>query len=446
MVKHDDSPAVLQVVRYGLPLVILIFYVSASWNFSYTPDSTFLSLRMASSVAGGGMVEPMGVQPGGTPDPLWVFFLTLASMLNIDSLLAAKIFSLFFSSVMILLTYLLASELLRDRFLAFCAALAVATNGLVLQVAPGGSPVPLALTLVLAGLFFMLRNDYLVSAVVLGLGTIVCWQAAGAFLVLLLDAWMNSTTVRHRARVILFSILVYVGALLPWLVFASLRAVPPVPWLVGLDDFPEFSLVIGAAAIIPALIAAAAVVGVVKHKEFDGLARRTHIVVILWAVWFLICFAWWGWDFWLFALPVIIIYALSSAQQFAPMRRSGTMYMQALVLAGVVIFLHQFAFNHAVKPAMTETEMNSDELVELAYWIKNGVPEEASISAKRPELLAYYAGRPVGLWNPGKSQITEYLISEEEEVWGYSAVQRASRLEGDELIPGAGRFAVWRKK
>ena len=79
---------------------------------------------------------------------------------------------------------------------------------------------------------------------------------------------------------------------------------------------------------------AAAVVGVVKHKEFDGLARQTHIVMILWAVWFLICFAWWGWDFWLFALPVIIIYALSSAQQFSPMPRSGTMYLQALVLAG----------------------------------------------------------------------------------------------------------------
>ena len=446
MVKHEHSPAVLQIVRYGLPLVILIFYISASWNFSYTPDSTFLSLRMARDLAAGGVLEPLPSQQGGAPNPLWAFFLALASMANIDALLAAKIFSLFFSSVMVLLTYLLASEVLRDRFLAFCAALAVATNGLLLQAAPSGSALPLALTLVLAGLFFMLRNDYLVSALMLGLGTVLFGQAAGSFLLLLLDAWLNSTTSRHKVRVILFSILMYACVVLPWLLFAALRAITPVPLLVRLDDFPGFSLVTGAAVVIPAVVAAAAAVVMIRRKHFDGLTRQSHIVVILWAFWFVACSSFWGWDFYLFVLPVVIIYALSSVQRPALMPRSATMYAQALFLTGVVILLHQFAFNHSVKPVMAQTEADSEELVELAYWIKNGVPDQATVSAQRPELLAWYAGRQVGFWNPGERPSTEYVISEEEDVWGYRVIQRASRLEEDDLVPGAGRFAVWRKK
>ncbi len=444
--KHDHSPAVVQVVRYGLPLVILIFYISASWSFSYTPDSTFLSLRMARDLASEGVLESVPVHPVGTPNPLWASFLALATIGSIDGLLAAKIFSLFFTSVTVLLGYLLASEILRDRFLAFCAALAIATSGLLLQVAPSGSALPLALTLVLASLFFMLRNDYLVSALMLGLGTILFWQAAGCFLLLLLDAWLNSTTSRHRLRVTLFASLVYVGIMLPWLLFVALRAVPPLPWLVRLDDFPVQSPSTVAAAAIPAIVAVASAVGMTRRRHVDGLTRQSHFVVILWAIWFLICFGLWGWDFYLFALPVIIVYALTSVQQLAPTPRSTTVYVQALFLTGVVILLHQLAFSHAVKPVMAQTEADSEELVELAYWIKNGVPDQASISATRPELLAYYAGHPVGRWNPGDSPSTEYVVSDAEDVWGYAVVQRASRLEEDELVPGAGRFAVWRKK
>jgi len=446
VLKHDHNPAVLQVVRYGLPLVILIFYVSASWNYSYTPDSTFLSLRLARSFAAEGVLAPMPAHLYAAPNPLWSVFIALGSILNVDEILIAKIFSLFFSSLGVLLAYLLASEILRDRFLAFCSALAVATSGLVLQVAPAGSALPFAMTLMLAALFFMLRNDYLLSALLLGLGTLIFWQAAGGFLLLLLDAWLNSTTPRHRARVVLVSILLYACIVGPWLLFSALRSVPPLPWLAGLDDYPELSLATGVAAVIPTVVAAAAFLGMMRHRQFDGLTRQSHMIVILWACWFLACFAIWGWDFYLFALPVVIIYALSSVQQLSLMPRSAAAYAQALLLTGALILLHQLAFNHASRPVMAQTERNSEELMELAYWIKDGIPEEAAVSARRPELLAYYARRPIGFWNTIGRPSTEYVVSEEEDVWGYDVVHRASRLDADELLPGAGRFAVWRKK
>ncbi len=446
VVKHEHSPAVLQVVRYGLPLVILIFYVSASWNFSYTPDSTFLSLRMAQDIVGAGTIGPMPAHPSGVPNPLWAFLMAFAALVNVDSILTAKVFSLFFSSMVVLLSYLLASELLRDRFLAFCAALAVATSGFLLQVAPSGSALPVALTVVLAGLFFMLRNEYLLSALMLGLGTLLFWQAAGAFVLLMADAWVNSTTARHRMRVIVVALLVYLLTVVPWLLFAALRSLPLLPWLTGLGDFPGLSLAHGAAIVIPAVIAAIASVGIVRRKQFNGLARESHVIVILWASWFLLCFALWGWDYFVFALPVIVIYAISSVYQFALAPRSETIYAQALFLTGLFILLHQLAFNQATKPVMAQTERDSEELVELAYWIKNGLPDEASVSAKRPELLAYYARRPVGLWDVGSSPSTEYVVGEDEDVWGYGVIHRASRLEEEELLPGAGRFAVWKKK
>ena len=446
MVKHDHNPAVLQVVRYGLPLVILIFYVSASWNFSYTPDSTYLSLRLARMIAAEGVLGTVPGHPCATPNPLWAYFVAVGTLLRVDGLLLAKIFSLFFSCLVVVLTYLLATEVLRDRFLAFCSALGVATSGLVLQVAPAGSALPLALTCVLAALFFMLRNDYLLAALMIGFASLLFWQAAGGFLLLLWDAWLNSTTPGRRVRVVLVTSLVYLATVLPWVLLAVLRSVPPLPWMVSLDDFPGLSPATGVATAIPALAAAAASVGILRREQVDGLTRQTHMIIVMWACWFAVCFAIWGWDFYLFVLPVVIIYAFSGTQQLSLSSRPASAYAQALFMGGVLILLHQLAFNNNVKPVMTQTEKDSEQLVELAYWIKNGVPDQDFVSANRPELLAYFAGRPIGLWEMGNRPSTEYVVSSEEDVWGYAVVHRASHLGEDGLLPGAGRFAVWKKR
>jgi hypothetical protein len=445
VVKLDNNPGVLQVVRYGLPLVILVFYISASWNFSYTPDSTFLSLRLARDMIGGGVPDPVPGHPYDACNPLWVLFLTFGSILNLDSLAVAKIFGLFFSSTAVLMAYLLAAEILRDRFLAFCSTLAFATSGLLLQVAPAGSALPFALSLMLAALFFMLRNDYLLSALMMGIGTLLYWQAAGGFLLLLLDAWLNATTPRGRARVLVLSTLVYLGAVVPWLLLVALRSLPPVPWLVGLDDFPGHSLLTVSAAAMPLAFGAAAAVGLVRRPGNEGLSRQSHMIVILWACWALVSFALWGWDFYLFALPVLIIYALSGAQQITLISRSTAVYVQGLILTGVLILAHQIAFTYAVKPVMEQTRTDTEERVELAYWIKNGVPEEAPISAVRPELLAYYSGRAVSMWDPSTRPVTEYVVSDAEDLWGYSVVHRASRFEDDQALQGEGRNAIWKK-
>jgi hypothetical protein len=446
VVKDDNNPAVLQVVRYGLPLVILVFYVSASWNFSYTPDNTFLSLRIARDITSGGALEPVPGHPGAASNPLWVLFIALGSFLKLDLLAVAKVFGLFFSCMAVLVSYLLATEILRDRFLAFCSALAVATSGLLLQVAPSGTALPLALSLTLLALFFMLRNDYLLSSLMLGIATLLYWQALGAFILLLCDAWLNSVTPRQRVRALVLSSLVFLCAVVPWVLFVGLRSVPPFPWLVGLGDFPGGSLLTGGAAALPALIAAIASVRMVRHQRLDGIGRQSHIVIIIWACWFLASAAVWGWDFFLIALPVIVIYALSITQELRLMPRAAAAYARSLFLTGVLILVHQLAFAHAAKPVMLRTERDTEELVELAYWIKNGIPEEASISAVRPERLAYYAGRPVSVWNSGDRPTTDYVVSDAEDLWGYDLVHRASRLDDDQLLTGAGRYAIWKKK
>ena len=40
----DEHRLIRSLVRYGIPVLMLIFYVNASLRFDYTPDSTFLSL------------------------------------------------------------------------------------------------------------------------------------------------------------------------------------------------------------------------------------------------------------------------------------------------------------------------------------------------------------------------------------------------------------------
>ncbi len=447
MVKLDHSPAFSQVVRYGLPLVILIFYISATWNFSYTPDSTFLSLRLTRDLSVQGTLESLPAHPESTPNPLWVFFLSLSTLLKLDSLLAAKIFSLFFSCLGVLLVYLVASEILQDRLLAFCASLAVATNGVFLQMAPAGSALPLAIVLVMAALFFMLRDDYLLSAIMLGLATLVFWQAVGGLVLLLSDAWLGAASRRLRLRKVLLVLLLYLCTVTPWILFAAFRAAPPIPWLVGLGDFPGLYMATGVAVAIPAVVAGLACIGVLTRRQSDdGLSRQRHLIVIFWACWFLACFGFRDWTAWVFTLPLVIIYAFVAVQQRALLPHSAAAYTQGLILTGILIFLHQVAFNASARPLMVQTEKDSEELVELAYWIKNGVPDEASVGARRPELLAYYAQRPVESVDPAGRPSTEYLVSEKEEVWGYDLVYRASRVVEGELLPGAGHFAVWKKK
>lgn len=446
MEKLEHSPVVFQVVRYGLPLVIVIFYVTASWRFSYTPDSTFLSLRMTQQVAAEGEFGSMDGHGVAAPNPLWPLFLAIGALLQLDIVLTSKIFSLFFSCLSLLLGYLVAAELLRDRLFAFCAALALATSGWLLQAAPSGSALPLALALVLAALFFMLRNEYLLSALMLGLATLLFWQAVAAMVILLWDVWWNSSDPRRRTRMMLSSALLYVCVLLPWLLFSGVLSAPPIPWLVPLGDFPTLSWPTGLAAALPAVVAAAGAIATLRSPHHDAIPRKSHVIVVIWAAWFVLCAALWGWDYWLMALPVIIVYAFAAIQQYSAAVRPGSSYMQAFLLTGILILLHQGAFTVATRPVMARTEKDSGELAELAYWVKNGVPDEATVSAENPYLLAYYSGRPVSPWDPAGRASTDYVVSAEEEVWGYDAVHRASSFERDELLAGAGRFAVWRRR
>ena len=100
--------------------------------------------------------------------------------------------------------------------------------------------------------------------------------------------------------------------------------------MVALDDFPDLSPATVVAAAIPALVAAAASVGMIAPEQGDGLTRQSHMIIVLWACWFLVCFAIWGWDFYMFVLPVVVIYALLQCATAFPGTAPASAYAQAL--------------------------------------------------------------------------------------------------------------------
>ena len=188
VVKHDHSSAVLQVLRYGLPLVILIFYISASWNFSYTPDSTYLSLRLARKRRRRRCARVRAGHVCATPNPLVVVFHRGRHTLKVDGLLVAKIFSLFFSCLVGVSDVPSGGRSAPRPFSRLLFRIRCRDKRLVAAGGPCRLRASPGVDIVLAALFFMLRNDYLLAALMIGLATLLFWQAAGGFLLLLWDA------------------------------------------------------------------------------------------------------------------------------------------------------------------------------------------------------------------------------------------------------------------
>ena len=76
MPRIDNDVLANRIARYGLPLLVLIFYIHAARFLEYTPDHGFIVPTYAAGLINGvGLEGPSWAAGFGTPSPLWALLL-----------------------------------------------------------------------------------------------------------------------------------------------------------------------------------------------------------------------------------------------------------------------------------------------------------------------------------------------------------------------------------
>jgi hypothetical protein len=389
-VDSQQNPVVRTLTRYGLPIVVLVFYVTASLNLAFTPDSTFVVLQFVRSDSG------IAVDASGTPSPLWLGLLKLGSFSGLDLLLVAKVFSLVFGCTVILAAFLLGSEVTGNRLLGLMAALATAMSVWVLREGPSGGALPLVITLALMTLFFLQRNEYVLAAILMGLCILLFWQGAVLALFLIVDVILNSIDKIRGVKVASSLLLVIAGVLFPWALVA---------WLFGLNPLPHLPVYRGmtpdsfaGAAVV--LVFALAALGFFRTGTLPGTLSAElgfNITPVLWMATLLLLGVFVNSGFFLIALPIGTVYAFRAVRTiFGSFSGEKGIYQLSVILAALILVLNQVSYAFFLRPAMDLRMESVKPLMEIGAWLGLHAPADAVIVAEEQGTVGYYAQRAVG--------------------------------------------------
>jgi hypothetical protein len=430
------SPTGWLLARFSVPALVLIFYATAALHFPYTPDETFASVRVTHTVLTTGS-SPVSATPGL---PL-VLLAAAGRALKLDPILVSKVFSLLSSSIALLLVYLLAVEVAGDRIFALCATVVITSQAWLLRWAASGSGMGLFFLLVITALFFLQRNEYLLAVVCVAAASLMAWYAAGIMVGIVADVLINSRDRRRGIMVAFASTMVFLVMILPWVLYATWAGLPVVtgtqPLATGLG---------GSAAAMASLAAAGVLALGLLLREPDSATGRNpllQIVGLLWTTGWSIAVGI-VWDGGALSMALVILVILGFAGLARMLRRlSGDQptYGPAVLAAAGLLLVTQVEFLTVTRPEMERTVADNDELTSIAYWIRSGVPEGASLAAERPGFLSYVLNREIG--GPSRGEWPEYLVSAADDLPGYEMVYRPAPE-----LPSADdgkHFKIWRR-
>ncbi|MBI3194867.1 MAG: hypothetical protein HYZ34_10445 [Ignavibacteriae bacterium] len=220
-VSQDTFVKMLAIV--GVPVVVIVFYVTASLHFSYTPDDTYIYLQFARNfITGDGMSFNAGVPTYGFTSPLWLLLISLGGKMGIDLYIAAKALDLVLASAAIVVFFILAIEMIRNVPIAFLATIVFSSSAWFIRWTGSGMETSLAVLLVLLAFLYCMRNEYLLATVFTALLTLVRPEAFLLMSIILVDVIINSHDKQRAMKLNFKLILTYIAILIPWLVYAQL--------------------------------------------------------------------------------------------------------------------------------------------------------------------------------------------------------------------------------
>lgn len=411
MTEESLSPFWSFVVRYGMAIIVLLFYITAVMHYEYTPDDTYIYLQYGKNIANG---EGFSFNPGtpsyGITGPLWALLIAAGTALHLDPYVAAKTLDLFFACVALLVLYLVAFLILRDKRYAFLAATLFAFDAWFLRWTGSGMEASLAVLLALLCTLYVYRNEYALASVVCGILSLVRPEGALLFVVLQVDNFINSTNRWASFRSTLRSVGVFAAITLPWVVFSYIHFGTIIPNTVAAKtsagmSWSEFSFVATSVAGIlgstqaPSILALGAGVLIAWRKEgWKGI--RLDVFAFLWIVLLAASYVMMKVQvvsrYLLLISPFIVIYGVWGIQKIGEawkltdrvVRRS----MVVLVLA--TIGINQYVYRTMVIPHMDGFVRGMNNCLRpIAYWLREYTPENTIVLTPDVGLVGYISGR-----------------------------------------------------
>jgi arabinofuranosyltransferase len=412
----------------GLAFIIAIFFVTAAGHLSYTPDDTFIYLQYARNIAQGhGFSFNAGEATYGTTSPLWTLLLASMHLFPNDAIFAAKALDLFTASLALVMFFLLAVEILRNRLVALLATLVFSMNLTFLRWSSSGMETSLSVFLVLAVFRYCYRNEYFIGAFFAGLLALVRPEAVFLFGAISAEIFTNTIERRNAIRTFLISLVVFLGVVLPWYLYAFGTFGTIIPntalakgGIVGNAGHIVWTItaslkIIGASDILTVLFFIAGLVLVIRKKNETAAGGYTEIrflvMPIVWIGTLLLVYIGTSADvvsrYLLLILPLITILGFWGVQKiqarFTILRNLG--YSLFVIFAAIILIQNQIIYHRTVLPHARDFSNGSENTLRfIAVWCSENTPPDAIIAAPDIGMLGYYSHRkicdPRGLITP----------------------------------------------
>ena len=439
--RREQNPVILQIVRFGLPIVVAVFYATAARGFAYTADEAFSTADWSACLLGRISAEVAVNQFS----PFWSVLVALGGMFGLDVLLTAKIMSLVFGCFALLALYLLGVEVLDDRILAFCAALMVALDPWLLQMGPSGSGATSLLTLSLATLFFIKREDYALATLFAGLCTLIATPSAVLFLCVLGEIWKGKR--RNAGKIIAASGVLYVAVLLPWFVVAVVRDLPLLPQL----RVPGGSVAVSWLNMVPVVtfltIAALGTTVLRRSPLLRFLSGGQPVWLWVWVAWTSVAGLLFARDFWLAGVPVLVVLAMQGVRIVIPaLREEFPNYSTAFIFTAVLLVLNQTNFLMVSQDVMARAIDDQRDVAAVARWIGVHMPVAVAIETDQPGSLGYQLKTGVRVLPLGSNPRAPIVLAARTAMAGYDELFRPAGAHEDPSAPRRDGLALFQRQ
>jgi hypothetical protein len=429
----DDQRWIRNLVRIGLPAIVLIFYVTAATHFDYTPDDTYIYLQFAKNIVrGDGFAFNQGEPSYGITSPLWSLLISLGGWLGIDLYVAAKGLDLVLACAVLLAVYALALEVMREHLRALLATLAFSANVWFIRWSGTGMETSFAILLAVSTVLFCLRNEYFPAIVLAALMTLTRPEGALLALLVFVDVWMNSLSKKRGWKMAGALFVVYLVLLTPWFVYAltSFGSVLPNTMLAkssamwtGADLQLTFTEVVERLAVsdgIAIVVLFVCLVSMLRRRKEsapapEGMPKDMREPQLIshgeWLRFHFLPLAWIGAlplgyivaqsqvvsRYLVLVSPFVTVYAFAVLSRLLARRRSEQpKLLLALSMAGVLIAQNGFAYHVWVKPSIGSFTQDMQEcLIPIGKWLKANTPTDAVVFAPDIGAIGYYSDRKI---------------------------------------------------